>query len=104
MSLYATTFCPTFVICDQVPGLPLLSGARSILKPSSVLALSTHARSIRLDAIVVATRPEGAAGGGFAAAIRLPPTVMQRRASQRSRVRQLLTMRPFLATQSLRSQ
>ena len=37
---------------------------RSILNPSSPVALSVHARFIRLDEAAAAVRPVGAAGGG----------------------------------------
>jgi len=57
------TFEPTVVISVQVPGLPALSGARSILNPVSLLELSTQDRLIWFVEIVIVVRPEGAGMG-----------------------------------------
>ena len=53
------TFGPTLAI--SLKDLPFF--ARSIVNPASLAALSVHFRSTRLTEMVVAIRPEGAAGG-----------------------------------------
>jgi hypothetical protein len=59
--LYAVTFGPTAAISAK--SVQVEPWHRSILKPSSLFALSRHERFIRLEEAAAAIRLLGAAGG-----------------------------------------
>src|SRR5438105_4322056 len=58
-----TTLAPTEAIWANVPGVPALSGARSIRNPVSLFALSVHDKSMPDEDVACACRLVGAAGG-----------------------------------------